>query len=653
MNRFLKRATLFCFLFSLFSTLSFTQEFELYNWDEERQFVQGVDEKEGLIMIKNHVQYDYVFEEGNLVCYKTYHKIYRANNDEAVERVNRIYIPMNGTLELVSTQARTMTSSGRVTVLNKDNIKQVKDEDVGSGYTIFAIEGAEVGADIEYLYTSKVNASLFGREYFQFEFPVMNTTFKVSTPSNLKFEFKSYNGLPGVDTEETEEANLYSFSEESIPTLREELFGYYTSNRKRVEFKLSYNTASGKQRLFTWSDAGKRVHEILYPFSNGELKAANSLIKELNLKKNDDPYDKLANLEHYVKTNYYIDDQAGDNAENVEMIVANHFSSELGFVRLFLALTQVLEIETEIVMTSPRDGVPFDGSFESWNYLQDYLIYLPGPGKFLTPDNFAERIGSAPYQYAPGEGLFIKQITFEGVNSVLSQIKKIPEESYEANFDNLLIHVTFSDDLTENYVEVERSFKGISADYLKIAELKASEEQKEEVFKDILQYLSPEAEIGDVQIKEDNTSYQQWDEPITVAGEFTTKGFIEQAGDILLFNAGGLIGSQSELYQEYERTTRVENEYNRGYLRKIVVDLPEGYTVQNAEDLNMDVSMKNKGKIVCLFKSTHTLEGSKLTILIDEYYDQVNFPLEQFEEFRSVINAAADWNKITLVLQPE
>lgn len=629
------------------------QKYQPYNWEENRSFTEGVDAKEGLVLIKNHVQYDYEYEEGNLVCYKTYHKIYRANDDQAVKRVNRIYIPMNETIELVATKARTITKDGRVTILNKDNIKQVKDEEVGSGYSIFAIEGAEVGGDIEYFYTSKVNTSFFGREYVQFDYPVINTTFAVATPINLKFDFKSYNGLREVEVTEDQERNFYKLTTERTPLLREEQFGTYSGNRQRIEFKLSYNTVSGKQRLFTWSDAGKRIFELLYPITNTEEKAVNNLIKEMKLQKSENTIGQLAFAEHYIKTNFYIDNQAGGNSEDLSQAIKNRFTTERGYVRLFLALLEAMEIDFQLVMTSSRKSIPFDGSFESWNYLADYLIYITQPDQFLAPYDFEVRLGSIPSEYSPGEGLFMKSINFEGVSSVVTQVKKIPEISYKENFDNLQIKVAFSEDLSENIVEVERSFKGYTADYLKVANLKGTAEQKDQIFKNVLEYLSPEAKIESIYVKEANTDYTVWQAPFTLAGKFNTQGFIEQAGDIVLFNVGGLIGPQSELYQEYERTNPVENDYNRGYLRTIEVDLPEGLSVQNLEDLNMDVKAENEGKVVYLFKSAYELNGSKLSISIDEYYDQIHFPLERFEEFRKVINAAADWNKITLVLQPE
>jgi len=51
------------------------------------------------------------------------------------------------------------------------------------------------------------------------------------------------------------------------------------------------------------------------------------------------------------------------------------------------------------------------------------------------------------------------------------------------------------------------------------------------------------------------------------------------------------------------------------------------------------------------FISSYTLNKNILTIQVNETYKKVYYPMEQFEDFKRVINASADFNKIVLVLQ--
>lgn len=625
-----------------------------YDWDSNRKWTTDVaDQEESLIMLKHHVQYDYEYEENNLIIYKTHHRIYRVNNDEAVQRVNRIYIPLNDAINIETVKARTLTKDGRVIELDQNNIKEVKDDEAGPGFKIFAIEGAEVGADIEYFYTKKANANVFGREYFQYGFPVKESSFRFTSPANLRFEFKSYNGYPTVVQDEGELIkNVHIATAKDIVPSRAEEFGSEQANRQRVDFKLSYNAAAGDRKLFTWDEAGQRIAGNIYPFSSTEKEALTELIKELKLKKIKDPAEQLAALEHHVKTNFYIDDQATQGADQVDFMIKNKYGTERGYVRFFAAAAETLGLKYQLVMTSDRTKVRFDGSFESWNYLSDYLLYFSETDQYMSPYYFQFRLGLWPPQFSATEGLFIANAGFEGVNNISTEIRKIPEMPYQTNYNQLTVKVGFNEDNSENEISVVRSSEGYEGSFIKSTVGRATAEQKEEMLDQLLEFIGPTEEFTEQSFEGDDLDYKTWADYITYKGKFKSQNFIEQAGDIILFSAGNLIGKQSELYQEKKRFNLVENDFNRGYLRNIEVEIPEGYTIQNPQDIDMDFSVDNEGKTVFYFKSSHNIQGNKLTITINEYYDQIYFPLERFEEFREVINAAADWNKVVLVMQP-
>jgi len=51
------------------------------------------------------------------------------------------------------------------------------------------------------------------------------------------------------------------------------------------------------------------------------------------------------------------------------------------------------------------------------------------------------------------------------------------------------------------------------------------------------------------------------------------------------------------------------------------------------------------------FNSSYQVEGNVVKITILEEYRRTYYPLSQFEDFKKVINAAADFNKVALVLE--
>ena len=65
----------------------------------------------------------------------------------------------------------------------------------------------------------------------------------------------------------------------------------------------------------------------------------------------------------------------------------------------------------------------------------------------------------------------------------------------------------------------------------------------------------------------------------------------------------------------------------------------------------MDFSSSKDGEKTMEFTSKYEINGNRLTVTCVEYYNEIDIPLERYEEFRTVINAAADFNKITLVFE--
>jgi hypothetical protein len=635
------------------------QELSRYDWQSDRSFQTDLSDNAPLQQLKSHIQYDYEYDytnnNGDLVCYYTLHKIFKVRNDDAVQSVNRIYIPLNNTLDIVTIKARTLTSDGRKIELDQSNIKEIKDLEDGAGYKIFAIEGAEVNSEIEYFYTKKVSAELFVREYMQFKFPVEETTLKVTSPKSLFFDFRAYNGLiePNMNIE-TDELNVTTLNMGKILALPEEGFASYSANRMRIEFKLAKNTARGNKRLFTWADAGKRIFNLIYPFSSTENRAIEKFLKKINIKQFDNDVEKVAYAENYIKSTFYLDNNASSEAENIDQIVNNQFSSNRGMTRLYIALLNSLEIKHEIVLTSSRSVTRFDASFDSWNYLSEYLIFLSDHEIFLAPYSFEYRLGLFAPELSESEGLFIRNINFEGTDTQVSRIKTIPAKSSSDNHDNLDIKILFNKELTQNNVSVSRSHLGYASSMYKSAYLRSDEQTKDEILEEVVKYLAPDAEIQNITSNNLKFDHTNWNDPFIITSNFTTSDYIARAGDIILFKAGMLIGIQSELYQEDTRINDVENIYNRSYKRAIEVEIPEGYEIQNVKDLDMNVEALGKqNSIVYKFFSQHIINGRTLRIEIDEYYDQIYYPKEKFEDFRKVINAAADWNKVTLILQKQ
>ena len=65
----------------------------------------------------------------------------------------------------------------------------------------------------------------------------------------------------------------------------------------------------------------------------------------------------------------------------------------------------------------------------------------------------------------------------------------------------------------------------------------------------------------------------------------------------------------------------------------------------------LEAHYEKAGKKVLLFESTYSVQENSITIDINEYYDQLYFEVDEYESYRKVVNSAADFNKVVLILE--
>ena len=638
-------------LLILLSVTAFGNGFVPYEWESDRKRTKLGAEEQDLseLVIKSHIQYDYVLEGDNFLMYSTIHRIILVNNNEAIQKHNRIVIPMNNTMDLVEIKARSINKDGKVVRFDKNNIKELKEEESGNAYRIFAVEGIELGSEVEYYFIRKMRSSLFQRAVMQMDVPVKTASFTLTCPKHLKFDFKSYFNFPTVREETRDEVNAYTAVMNDVPGMKKEAFSYFEANLKRVEFKLAYNTARSQARMYTWDDAAKTFYGILSKLEKDDEKAVDRFLKTLNDDASKPIADRIKSIEKKIKTVVQVNTESGAPAlDKVSSIVKYKVASRQGITKLFFSVFNDLGIECNTVVTCSRKGARFDGGFDSWSYLDDYLLYFPQTNGFLAPYVAETRYPLVPAEFTGQEGLFIETFAVGDLKSGLGTVKTIPAADYTHNVDNLDIDVTFADDLASNKIRIKRIFGGYNATYFSPYYHLMTEEQKHSMVEELTKQTAPDPKFNKW------TAQPLEDGPVDrflIDVDFVSAHFLEKAGPRVLFKVGELIGPQVEMYREDNRMTDIENDFNRGYEREMRIRLPKGYSVKNPQDLKFDVTYKDNAEAPFVFQSDYSVKDGVLTITIREYYKQLYAPLQRYEDYRKVINAAADFNKVTLVLE--
>jgi len=644
--------------FCLFILTANSQAFyKNYDWDKTPNYNTKDYANDNLVAVKEKITTEFFFtEDSQFVEFYLEHKTYYLNSDEAIEDYNKIYLPYDSDSELLVNKARVITPSGKVIDLDDSKILTATNDETKRTYKYFAFEGIEKGSFIEFMYVVKRSPVYKGKRIsFQDEFKKKNIEFDVFAPSNLVFKFKSYNGLKEVEKDTIiETKNHWSFKLSEVEKLEEESQALYSAERQFIIYALDSNTANNTRDITSYASVAQNV----YNFYNAELSkktknALKRLIRELKLEENADLDTKIRAIENYIKTNIFAAEFSSDKLSNLDSIIEEKVASESGLIKLYIAIFNELNIKHNMVFTCSRKFMHFDKEFEANIFLQDIIIYFPKTKKYLAPNENESRYGFPPGYLTDTYGLFIKQVKVGDFVSAVGKIKKIKPVDASHSTDNMIINVNFdSDDISTTYINLKRSMSGYYGMFIHPYIDLVKPEDKKELIEGFAKNLNEGVTINKIKMENDKSELFGI-KPIVFDIDFTSDAFVEKAGKKYLFKVGELIGSQMELYQEKERVLSLENEFQRSYERTINITIPEGYTIANLDEINIDNEFEKNGKILLSFKSYYELDDNLLKITANEYYKINKIPVTIYEDYRRVINSAADFNKITLLLIKE
>lgn len=630
-----------------------TPFFKGYDWDLNP--IYSVKETtESMISIKERLVTEFFYDGDDFVEYFLEHKVLWLNSDDAIEDYNKIYLPFSSDSELQVNKARVIDVKGKIINLDDSKILTAEDEESGRTYKYFAFEGITKGSYIEFLYVVKRSPLYMGKKlYVQASYPKKDVQFDLFSPSNLVFDFKSYNNLPDFIEDTTiVNKNHYKLRLNKINKLENEYLSAYNASRGFFIYKLDRNTANNSNNIVSYDKVSQNLYSYYYKeYSKKTNQAIKTFINELDLNNTTEEEQKIRGIDNYIKSNVFSSDIASDDLENLDEVLSKKVANETGVLKLYLALLRSLNIKHELVLTSNRKELKFDRKFEANNFLTEFLIYFPKYKKYLSPNANNTRYGFPSPYYTDNYGLFIKEVTVGNFKSALGKIKYIKPVKAKENYDKMIVDVSFDkQDLTSNSIHFERAFNGYYAMNIQPFTNLIVGEKRKELINSIFENISENIEISKSEMVNDKPELFGV-EPITFISDFTTNDFVEKAGRKYLFKLGKLIGAQMQLYQEKERVLPLENEFQRSYFRTINIQIPDGFKITNLDDINLNNVYLLKGKEVFSFKSFFSIENNLLKITADEHYRKNIVPVDIYEEYRKVINSAADFNKIVLLLE--
>ena len=649
-NKVIKIVVLF-----LISTPIFSQESILkdYDWEKKMLKYETVNkyEKENEVILNKTIKIEYFPLKEGLTQYFLSHQVIFVNSDDAVNNYNKIYLPSNNDEKLVKCKVRVRLKNGKEFEVNTNDTKEEIDEEKDVKYTYFAVNGLEKGAIIEQFFLFEQTPDLKGKTVFmQGELPIDEFNFNVIYPKHLVFKTKSYNGLidPTIDTEKYSDKTLLSIVSNNVAALKDDdKFSNWKNNVKMFRFKLDENTVRNTKNIYNFKTFSTNVYENLnLEIDKKSIKSIDDFLKSINESK--DLQATIWSIEDKIKKNINFSTYF-DTKENLSKVIESKQANQSELVKLFINSFKKFNIQFEIVFASDRFSVPFDKDFESYENLDEVLFYFPKIDKFLYPTGNSFRIPLIPSELADNNGLFIKTKEYSGVVMPFCEINKITILDGDYTKDIMNIEVDFTKDLQNPIIKTSIQFGGYSNVNLQPIKDFVDKEQYQSILKDIAQNYTGSAEFLTLETKNDGLEFMG-KLPFTLNVSFEGKNLIKKAAENYLFNIGETIGRQTELYQESSRKLPVEINFPHTYMRKITLILPDNITVKNLDKLMMNTSLTMNNKKEAGFSSTYRKDGNNIIVENAEYYNVVKYPLEYFDTYKSIINAAADFNKLVLVV---
>jgi hypothetical protein len=431
--------------------------------------------------------------------------------------------------------------------------------------------------------------------------------------------------------------------------------------------------------MYTWDDYARKMWDNNYKLTENEKAAVNKFLSNLGVHANGNEVDNIKKIEKGIKTGitlYQVVDydqrkevlatrdfrsmstyssDYDDKKAVLDSIISKKATTPSGYVKLFAACLTQAGIRHQLGTTGERNEYAFEKDFENWEAMDQYVFYFPNQKRFLAPTSAYLRYPVIPEEVAGNKGVFCA-IGPNGIASgELYNFRTITPLSASETQSNITAGVTFTKDM-DAQVNIAYAYTGYNSTDLRTRLAFTRPDKMKELVQNMLPFLDKPENLRKYTISNDNFNSYYQNKPLEIYASLNTSALTERAGKNYLFKVGELIGEQEELYGENERTMPVDLYHPHSMNRTITINIPKGYKVLNPEALQMSadyvdgdleplISFNSDYKIV-----KDKVKGDKLIINVNENYKKLHFNTYEYERYRKVVNTAADFNKVSLLI---
>ncbi len=606
----------------------------------EEDAIYQKDKALGLIF--NFVYEYYVNDAKEFEFWSLEHKAIKFYDLESAKEFNKLNFGYMKTENIHKLIVRIIKNGEVIKTFGKKDIEkdatEAEGEEESESEIFIKIPDLEVGSIIEYLVVYKKDNFLqSGSLEIQFPIPFKNCNFTFVMPEHLKPFFKVYNvSLPIIDTViESKELRFTTVHADFLPGIVKEPESFYQKYFCRVEFNLAYNLSKSKSlRMNTTNEFVNDFYDRVQLTDKKMIKAVKKdLIKKIKIPKNSSELDKIILIENSLKEQIGRISIGAIQAAKIWGYVFDHF-----------------DIKYDLVLTTNKIEKEFDKSYNGSNFFEYLLFYIPSEKYYIDPIDYSYRNGLIPMNYTENQAIRLEKTSVGNTNSFVKSPITLPKSNPKDGLD--VLKLNYKIDFTSKAIvgTIERSTGSYILHSIQAAFNSFEVEDREQIIDVFLTFDSESSNITNEEFV--NTDPKDIGKnPMIFKANMKNTEWVKFENETIEVSIGKMIGKQARLENKTPRQLPVEKEYSNSYEREIILEIPDGYKIEDPSKLAYSVYDTDSPETAsAAFISKYEIKGNKLIVTIKEYYNKLYYPLSEYSLYERVANASADFNDIKIKL---
>ena len=627
----------FIIILFTYTISSYSQYYKDYSWKEEVDTVDveaaHMNESSVGVFEKTIVEFVSGKFSNTILKYETHHYQIKVLNNKGVSKHSNIVIPMNEVTNLKDIRVRIIDENGELSEFDNNTINELGDSESSVNFKNFHLAGVKTNSTIEVLYTLEKQYNIHGNKILQKSYSIKKSEFLL-IPGPTKGTIKTYSVNSKVKDTIISTYPAKTIKVVDIPAIIDEEYATAIANRQKLSFQCPLPDDNMNQEDY-WENIVSNISPIMFP-KNIHPKIF-EVSSELIQKNEINEYNIANKIDDYVKNNFTISENDNVSLNNIDYILENKTSNDFSIIQVYTQLLTAAGINYEIVITSNRYYNRFDSEFFDPNMLREFLIYFPKEKKYIAPNRLEYRIGEAPFDLLGNYGIYIDRLLDFYFSEIIQS-----DKSYSRIKRN--IKVEFERKLKKIVIDEYQEYSGHWATNNRSL-LNFSDEEGLAAFKDYLTASGIEnKKVINYEIINAELFQKNYNTPFIVNSKISTESLTTKIKNGYQVKIGNVIGMQSQLYEDIDRFHPIEITYPNQYDYRIIVKIPKGYSIEGLEGLVFNKSyISLMGNKICKFESNYEINENELVISIQEYYKTLRYQKNRYNEFRDVINSAADF----------